>query len=219
MSYYQGDYYVGDYYRGDPFLGLGKLWGGIKKVGKAFLGMGGGGGGGGMTGEQFREVMASQRPQAAGIGPGIAGGMGSGGAMGLARMGGWGTTAARMRGQGEPGFDIMPGPGRLDPMALLPGGRPLWSSGQCEPGWHLNKQMSHGRETHGALAGTICVRNRRMNVANPRALRRGLRRVAGFGKLAQRARRDIGRAATAVGAGGRRRGPVARHHARIRAKA
>lgn len=40
---------------------------------------------------------------------------------------------------------------------------------------------------------------RRMNVANPRALRKALRRVAGFGKLARRARRDIGRAATAVG--------------------
>ncbi len=46
---------------------------------------------------------------------------------------------------------------------------------------------------------------RRMNVANPKALRRSLRRVAGFGKLACRARRDIQRAATAVGAGGGRR--------------
>lgn len=48
-------------------------------------------------------------------------------------------------------------------------------------------------------AGTECVKGRRMNVANPRALRRALRRVAGFGKLASRARRDISRAATAVG--------------------
>ena len=50
-------------------------------------------------------------------------------------------------------------------------------------------------------------RRRRMNVTNPRALRKALRRVAGFGKLACRARRDIGRAATAVGVkrgGGRR---------------
>lgn len=43
-------------------------------------------------------------------------------------------------------------------------------------------------------------KRRTMNVANSRALRRALRRVAGFGKLARRARRDIGRAATAVGA-------------------
>jgi len=40
---------------------------------------------------------------------------------------------------------------------------------------------------------------RRMNVVNPKALRRSLRRVAGFGKLAARMRRDIGRAATSVG--------------------
>lgn len=42
-------------------------------------------------------------------------------------------------------------------------------------------------------------KRRRMNVANPKALRRALRRVSGFGKLARRARRDIGRAASAVG--------------------
>lgn len=48
--------------------------------------------------------------------------------------------------------------------------------------------------------GTGFRKNPRMNVANPKALRRALRRVAGFGKLARRARRDIGRAASAVGA-------------------
>lgn len=40
---------------------------------------------------------------------------------------------------------------------------------------------------------------RRMNVANVRALRRALRRVSGFGKLASRTRRDVARAATAIG--------------------
>ncbi len=47
--------------------------------------------------------------------------------------------------------------------------------------------------------GTMAVPNRRMNVANPRALRKALRRVAGFGKLTHRARRAIARAASAVG--------------------
>jgi hypothetical protein len=42
-------------------------------------------------------------------------------------------------------------------------------------------------------------RRRRMNPANPRALRRALRRVSGFGKLARRTRRDVARAASAVG--------------------
>ena len=31
-----------------------------------------------------------------------------------------------------------------------------------------------------------CVRNRRMNIANPRALRRGIRRLKGFDKLARK---------------------------------
>jgi hypothetical protein len=35
--------------------------------------------------------------------------------------------------------------------------------------------------------GTVAVKSRRMNVANPKALRRGLRRAAGFVKLARRA--------------------------------
>lgn len=42
-------------------------------------------------------------------------------------------------------------------------------------------------------------RRRRMNPTNPKALRRALRRVTGFAKLAQRTKRDIGRAATAAG--------------------
>lgn len=49
------------------------------------------------------------------------------------------------------------------------------STGCCPVGYHLAKDGS-GR----------CVRNRRMNVANPRALRRSMRRVQGFEKLAKR---------------------------------
>lgn len=45
----------------------------------------------------------------------------------------------------------------------------------CPSGYHLAKDGS------GRL-----VRNRRMNVANPRALRRSMRRVQGFEKLARR---------------------------------
>jgi len=48
-------------------------------------------------------------------------------------------------------------------------------TGCCPRGFHLAKDGS-GR----------CVRNRRMNVANPRALRRSMRRVQGFEKLARR---------------------------------
>ena len=48
-------------------------------------------------------------------------------------------------------------------------------TGCCPRGYHLAKDGS-GR----------CVRNRRMNIANPKALRRSMRRVQGFEKLARR---------------------------------
>jgi len=48
-------------------------------------------------------------------------------------------------------------------------------AGACPSGYHLAKDGS-GR----------WVRNRRMNVANPRALRKAMRRVQGFEKLAKR---------------------------------
>ena len=47
--------------------------------------------------------------------------------------------------------------------------------------------------------GTEAVPTRRMNVANPRALRRALRRVAGFAKITKRVRRAVSMAASAVG--------------------
>jgi hypothetical protein len=46
--------------------------------------------------------------------------------------------------------------------------------------------------------GSFGVRRRRMNPANPKALRRSIRRVVGFGKLAMRSRRAVGKAATAL---------------------
>lgn len=49
------------------------------------------------------------------------------------------------------------------------------AAGCCPTGFHPDKRT-----------GTKCVRNRRMNVANPRALRRSMRRVQGFEKLARR---------------------------------
>jgi len=49
------------------------------------------------------------------------------------------------------------------------------AGGVCPSGYHPDKRT-----------GTKCVRNRRMNIANPRALRRSMRRVKGFEKLARR---------------------------------
>ncbi len=64
-------------------------------------------------------------------------------------------------------------PGR--PLAL-PTPAQMGAPGEaCPTGYHLAKDGS-GR----------WVRNRRMNIANPRALRRAMRRVQGFEKLAKR---------------------------------
>ncbi len=65
-----------------------------------------------------------------------------------------------------PGQFALPSPGQ---MGVEPG--------CCPVGFHPRKDKRLPFK---------CVRNRRMNVANPRALRRGMRRVQGFEKLARR---------------------------------
>ena len=55
-------------------------------------------------------------------------------------------------------------------------GAPI-AGGVCAAGYHPRKDRRLPFK---------CVRNRRMNIANPRALRRGMRRVKGFEKLARR---------------------------------
>ena len=173
MAYYQGDYYQGDYYQGDPFLGA-LIAGGVSWLGKKI----------------FKRKL-STTGQAA-LARKTTGGIRRGAIMGGAAAVGTGLT-----------IPIPFSPFQVTPQAFLPGGRPLVSrrgevsatmqgqvTGACCPsGFHLAKDGT-GR----------CVRNRSMNVANPRALRRSLRRVAGFGKMAQRSKKDIRRAAKAIGA-------------------
>lgn len=179
MSYYQGDYYQGDYYQGEPFLGalvgMGATW-----LGKKLLGRG-----------AAKTAIATT------------------GASALV-TGGAGTAAGMAAGAFVPGLvkkftEIpMPGGGVFRPMRILPGGVPAYSPGVpsggvcCPTGFHPNKSVSKARATMGAPPGSICIRNRSMNVANPRALRRGLRRVSGFGKLAARTRKTLKAAARAV---------------------
>ena len=81
------------------------------------------------------------------------------------------------RGPSMPGFQFPSSAG----MKFLPGpagptrGSVMPSNGCCPVGYHMVK-----------TGAGYCVRNRRMNIANPRALRRGMRRVQGFEKLAKR---------------------------------
>jgi hypothetical protein len=194
VAYYQGDYYQGDYYSGDPFWG--GIWSAVKGVGKLALGLGASFGKGKSKGPQALQV-GSNRAMVRAM-PGIAGGL-----LGGAAAKWWfGMTEAQVRAK--------------DPYGRLNQEWQIFQNQQNllqkSPGFKGRMQ----RLLPGGETGYYMRRRARMNVANPRALRRSLRRVAGFGKLCARARRDIGRAATSVGANRSRGGPVARHHARIR---
>jgi hypothetical protein len=183
MPYYTGDYYRGDYYRGDPglFSFVGKALGGVAKLGTNIV----------------RAGLGLQAPQAlptlslAGYSPGQFAGPQSG----LINIGPAGSPQTGL-------LNIGTRPGFLPGMA-------------CPKGFRVNKSTYIRRG--GGMAklppglvvkGTTCVRARRMNVGNARALRRSLRRVAGFAKLVKRSKRAIARAAAAVGVrrGGSRKG-------------
>jgi len=166
MSYYSmrpmGDYKTYGY-AGDPGF-LSSLWRGIKRVARVAAPFIPGIGGiiaGAVTGAQPAPKFPMQ-PIAA---PGTVGGA-------ITFPGGVSVTGAW-----QPGA-IVPGRGRLPPFtATGPGVLPAGGRGGplVPTGYHFAKDGS----------GRI-VRNRRMNVANPRALRRSMRRVQGFEKLAKR---------------------------------
>jgi len=81
-----------------------------------------------------------------------------------------------------PGAAAFPGGGLLVPAAAAIGAGVAGyqgaavAGGVCAAGYHPRKDKRLPFK---------CVRNRRMNIANPRALRRGMRRVKGFEKLAR----------------------------------
>jgi len=165
MSYAQRP--MGDYktygYAGDPGW-LSSIWRGIKKVAPMIIG--------GMVGG----------PMGAAIGGAVGGGGKPGQQVSIP-----GTVGGAISFPGGTGIQMGWQPGGavtkykypraiagqptvgLGPQALGPG------AGAVPSGWHYAKDGS------GKL-----VRNRRMNVANPRALRRSMRRVQGFEKLAKR---------------------------------
>lgn len=72
---------------------------------------------------------------------------------------------------GAGAFPMVRGAGVLCPRPVMP----LLAGGTCPVGYHPRKSD-----------GAVCVRNRRMNVANPRALRKSMRRVQGFERLARK---------------------------------
>ena len=165
MSYYGRP--MGDYktygYAGDPGF-LSSLWKGIKKVALPVLG----------------GLVAG--PFGAAIGGAIGGGAPTPPRQFPVPQGTFGgaiTMPGGMRfSTAYTPKAMVPGQGRLPPFtATGPGVLPAGGRGgaMVPSGYHFAKDGS------GKL-----VRNRRMNVANPRALRRSMRRVQGFEKLARR---------------------------------
>ena len=165
MSYYQRP--MGDYrtygYAGDPGF-FSSLWRGVKKFALPVLG----------------GMIAGPAGMAVGTAIGGGGGPKPTPPM-FPRVPGGTQIVGQVSMPGGAAFSggvIVPGQGRLPPYTargpgVLPGGG---RGGELIPsGWHYEKSGK------GYL-----VRNRRMNVANPRALRRSMRRVQGFEKLARR---------------------------------
>ena len=165
MPYYsqpRGDYRTYGYGRGDPGF-LSSLWKGVKKIAAPLIG--------GLIGGPVGAIV---------------GGMGGGGGGRTPPI-----VAQLPAPRSNVGFNLGPISARsTDFYPPVPQfrGQPMGVGGKgaamagaasgtgcCPRGYHLAKDGS-GR----------CVRNRRMNVANPRALRRSMRRVQGFEKLARR---------------------------------
>ena len=152
-------YYRGDYYRGDA---------GNYYKGDPFLG--------GLIAAGVRRVAAPLvRKAGRWVGRQTVGGL-IGKTAGAAAAAGTAVSIGREM--------MTPGPARpieIDVGSMLPGGEPFISRGQCPPGYHLNKA-----DGPKGPKGSYCVKNRKMNPLNPRALKRGLRRAEDFEKFARR---------------------------------
>jgi len=193
----RGDYYGrGDYYQGDP--GIGSFFGGlfrgiVKGVGTGI------------------KLFTNPVGAAVDIAHQITGGGAAPAGTPLSQSD---RTAAAVNAVGASSSGVNPGslmrPGGMGgpspfggggmAMALVPHGR------RSHPNKSTYVIRGGGTSRWGAAGqlqviqkGTVPVPNRRMNVANPRALRRSLRRVAGFAKLTKRVRRAVSMAASAVG--------------------
>ena len=165
MGYYQqGDYATGGYGygRGDPGF-LSSLWKGIKKIAAPAIGFAVGGPAGLAAGLSLGGARTP--PIAPPIAPQIPASQEY-----YTRLGPFTQRSMKITPVPQMSF-------RGGAPLRAPGTMPVAASatGCCPVGYHLDKKT-----------GTRCVRNRRMNTANPRALRRAMRRVQGFEKLAKR---------------------------------
>lgn len=157
MPYYSGDYYQGDYYQGDPFWGgLGRL---IVRGARAFTGLG---------------RAPAQRVLTSGSAAGA--GMASRAAT-MARAGG--TAIVRRVSGAISKHPVLSAAGAAGTIGVIGGavGRGMGApaaAGMPSRGFHISMRTGQ------------VVKNRRMRVTNPRALRRAIRRAMGFARLAKR---------------------------------
>lgn len=179
MGYYRGDYYAGDYYQGDPFSLGGILSGGLKAIGG--LGIPGVStlanvAGSILGGSTPKPVTPSITPI---LPPTFPQGGGFTGIQFNTPLGG----ASIGTGVVPPSYPTNPQVGSVTPVTLPGGGVALVP---CQAkGTHLNKSTYY-RNGQRIAKGTVCVKNRSMNVANGRALRRAIRRAEAFKKVAIR---------------------------------
>ncbi len=193
MSYYGGDYYAGGYYAGgffgNVFRGItgtiGGAVGGFLTKGLPGAIVGAAGGAFGATRRNITTATLESGGRASAYTPVMR-------AKHAAALVRGGSSSAPVRGAGTGGVGIMaPGGG-------LPGGGGM---ALMAPPMHGMRRLHWNRSTYVTRGGgtsrwpmglaihpkgTEPVPSRRMNVANPRALRRGLRRLRGFAKLARK---------------------------------
>lgn len=104
-------------------------------------------------------------------------------------MAGAGRAVSVMRRQTLP--VPLPGGARLNLARLAPGGVPAITPGQCPKGYRLNKSSYFLKNGTFVPEGTKCVKYRRRNFANGRALRRSIGRVKGFESLVKSSRKSL----------------------------
>lgn len=189
MGYYQGgdncygrgDYYRGDYYRGDIF---GSIFKGIKSVAKTAVSLLPG-----PVGAVARAVTGVGRSSVAvGPAPGPLAQPVISYAPGIAQGAPFAPPLpfGPNVGPGGPGTALANIPGRGVCVIDTRNGKRL---GRTNKSTYITRGGGTSRWPQQLIvhpAGTECVRSRRMNVANPRALRRAIRRAQGFSKLARR---------------------------------
>jgi hypothetical protein len=166
-NYAAGDYYRGDYYRGDP-----GLFGFLGKAAKGLAGIAG------------KVIGATPIGGVLKTGVGLVKSFGPGNAISQypppqVPVPGVGGMISRMLPFGESGY--YPG----SPYMCTPNGK----RGHLNKSTYVTRGGGTSRYPQMLLVhpkGTECVGPRRMNVCNPRALRRALRRASGFAKLAKR---------------------------------